>query len=404
MLLAMVKQISSVLSQPDRKVLSGDCFQSRLHGRISTALVTVYRRQLLVAFVLTLFMVTSYAGEPRFRIGIIGLTHGHAYISFRFLDTASFQVVGIVETNQRLQELYIKDFGIDRRLFYSSVTEMVRASKPQALAMFNKTNEHVAAVAECAPFKLPLMMEKPMANSVEDARRMAELARTYKAHLVVNFETTWHPSIQKAHQMAFDQEQIGAVFKAVFHMGTPGPTVTNSNKEFVAWLTDSNENPGGALADFGCYGMNLMTWFLKGEKPVSVYAVTKKLKPEKYPAVDDEADIVLNYKNKVAIIHASWDWPFARKDMELYGLSGLVKTVTNARLTYRLQKSGEQTETFTDTGFPVNESFTHLKKVTLGEVTPAGYEPGTVANNVIVTEILSAARKSAALGQAVILK
>ena len=70
-----------------------------------------------------------------------------------------------------------------------------------------------------------------------------------------------------------------------------------------------------------------MTWLMNGEAPLSVTAVTKRLQPDLYPQVSDEADIILNYKNAVAIIEGSWNWPFALKQMDVYGRTGYAKAI-----------------------------------------------------------------------------
>jgi len=62
-----------------------------------------------------------------------------------------------------------------------------------------------------------------------------------------------------------------------------------------------------------------MTWLMDGRRPDSVTAVTQQIKPDIYPRVDDEATILLTYPKAQAIVQASWNWPFSRKDMEVYG-------------------------------------------------------------------------------------
>src|SRR5206468_11984971 len=59
--------------------------------------------------------------------------------------------------------------------------------------------------------------------------------------------------------------------------------------------------------------------------PISrtVTAITQQFQPDVYPRVDDEATIVLEYPKAQGIIQASWNWPFNRKDLEVYGHHGL---------------------------------------------------------------------------------
>ena len=105
--------------------------------------------------------------------------------------------------------------------------------------------------------------------------------------------------------------------------GHPGPKEIGVQPEFLDWLGDPARNGAGALFDFGCYGANLMTWLMDDAAALSVTAVTQRFKPAIYPRVDDEASIVLEYPSAQGIVQASWNWPFNRKDFEVYGEKGL---------------------------------------------------------------------------------
>ena len=72
--------------------------------------------------------------------------------------------------------------------------------------------------------------------------------------------------------------------------------------------------------DFGCYGANLIAWLMRDQTPVSVSATFQNLKRDPlYAKVDDEATIVVAYPQTQGIIQASWNWPYHRKDLEVYG-------------------------------------------------------------------------------------
>jgi len=119
-------------------------------------------------------------------------------------------------------------------------------------------------------------------------------------------------------------EIVGPLRKVVIHDGHKGPVEIRCDKYFLSWLTNPVLNGGGALVDFGCYGANLKTALTKGEKPVSFTAVTRQFKPDVYPNLDDEATIIISYPESQCIIQASRNWPFNRKDMEIYGVTGYV--------------------------------------------------------------------------------
>ena len=146
-----------------------------------------------------------------------------------------------------------------------------------------------------------------------------------------------------------------------------------------------------------------MTWLMNGEKPLSVTAVTQQIKPDVYPRVDDEATIILTYAKAQAIIQASWNWPFDRKDMEVYGRTGYAITVRRDDI--KVRRPGEKEEQLVvaqKLPSPYNDSLTYLRAVILDGLKPDALS--SLETNLIVTEILDAARQSAATRKTVNLK
>ena len=177
------------------------------------------------------------------------------------------------------------------------------------------------------------------------------------------------------------------------------------NKEFLDWLTDPVKNGAGALTDFGCYGANLITWLNKGERPESVMAITQTIKPELYPKVDDEATIILQYPKMQAIIQASWNWPISRKDMEVYGVKGYIYSDNRSDLRFRLSENEEeQKEKLQSLESPFDDPFAYLAAVVKNEILISPFDLSSLENNMIVVEILDAAKKSAKTGRVVKLK
>jgi predicted dehydrogenase len=243
------------------------------------------------------------------------------------------------------------------------------------------------------------MMEKPLAVSFEDAQAIARAAREAKTQVLVNYETSWYRSNHGAYDMVHESA-IGEVRKVVVHDGHRGPKEINVSPEFFQWLTDPRLDGGGALFDFGCYGADLMTWLMDGQRPLTVTAVTQQIKPNIYPNVDDEATIVLTYPKAQAIVQASWNWPFDRKDMEVYGRTGYVITVGRDDLRVRLPGNAEAAAVKAKpVPAPYDDSLSYLRAVILENLKPDGLS--SLETNLVVTEILDAARQSAMSGKTV---
>ena len=249
------------------------------------------------------------------------------------------------------------------------------------------------------------MVEKPLATTNEQVERMVQLAKQNNIYLLTNYETSWYPTTEKTYQLVKDSNYVGKVQKVVFHHGHQGPKKIGVNKEFFDWLTDPIQNGGGALIDFGCYGANIMTYLMQNEEPISVTAVTKNFQPQIYPKVDDEATIVVTYPSAQCIIQASWNWPFNRKDMEVYGETGYVITADNNNMRIRNAASkSEQILKVTTDDVPVyTDPFSYLADVIKGKITVPENGLYSLENNVKVVRILDAARRSAQTGKTVML-
>ena len=333
------------------------------------------------------------------RVALAGLVHGHAFGFFdQFQKRADLQVVGIAEADRQLVAQFAKKYGLAPGLLYSDLEEMLKATHPQAVLAYTNTYDHRRVVEICARYGVPVMMEKPLAVSVEDARAIEKAARAGKIQVLVNYETTWYRSNQAAYDLVHDNA-IGEIRKIVVHDGHGGPKEIGVGPEFLSWLTDPKLNGAGALFDFGCYGADLATWLMDGRRPDSVTAVTQQIKPDVYPRVDDEATIVLTYPHAQAIIQASWNWPFSRKDMEVYGQSGYAITVGRDAARVRLPEKQEISADAKPLEKTKENSVSYLRAVLLGGLKPEGQS--SLETNVIVTEILDAARQSAATGKTV---
>lgn len=336
------------------------------------------------------------------RLAVAGVTHGHLGEVRSRVKRGDFIVVGVSEKNDEYRKNNSLTGLVPEDRFYSSLAEMLDATKPEVVVAYGPANEHLAVVKECAPRHIDVMVEKPMATTVKDAEEMAALARRYGIKVLTNYETTWYAANAYVKQNV-DAGKYGKIYKMEVYDGHQGPFEINCSKRFTDWLTDPVMNGAGALFDFGCYGADIATWLFNGKKPVSVSAVLKTNKPEKYPKVDDDATVVVEYDDAIVEINASWCWPFNRKDMRIYGLNGSVYQMNNKKL---MEQGGNEKSEFEAPALaaPYNDSFRWLKAVERGEIQLEPYDRQGLETNVMVVKILDAARTSARTGKAVKIK
>jgi predicted dehydrogenase len=201
-------------------------------------------------------------------------------------------------------------------------------------------------------------------------------------------------------RMFHDQKTGGVIRRMVAMDGHEGPREIGVQPEFFSWLTDPARNGAGALFDFGCYGANLMTWMLDNQRPLAVTALVRTNKPAIYPNVDDEATILLQYPGAQGVIQASWNWPFSRKDFEVY--TERAYGVATGGNSLRVRNPGAAAEETVKPGElrpDERDSISYLTAIARRNVPPSGLS--SLENNLIVTEILTAARESARRGRTV---
>jgi len=346
---------------------------------------------------------TQAQTKPPLRVGIVGLVHGHVHgFLEQYRHSPEIDIAGIVEPNRQLLLQAAAKYGFDQGQLFTDLDKMIAKVHPQGVLVYTNTYDHRRVVEVCARHGVHVMMEKPLAVSFEDALAIEKAAHAAKIHVMVNYETSWYRSNHAAYDLVHEGA-IGEIRKVVVHDGHKGPKEIGVQPEFLAWLTDPKLNGGGALFDFSCYGADLMTWLMDGQAPQTVTAVTQQIKPQIYSRVDDEATIILTYPKAQAIIQASWNWPFDRKDMEVYGQTGYVITVKRDDI--RLRRSDDKPEeqlAAKPVAAPYDSELSYLRAVVLDGAKEDALS--SLQTNVTVTQILDAARRSAAEGKTVVLK
>ena len=142
-----------------------------------------------------------------------------------------------------------------------------------------------------------------------------------------------------------------------------------------------------------------MTWLMRGERPLTVTAVTQQLQPDVYPKVEDEATVLLTYPRAQGIIQASWNWPYSRKDTHVYGESGEIHALDRTRLRVRVGEGDPEEIEVPAPPAPLDDPFAYLAAVVRGTVSPGPADLSSLPLNLTVVEILDAAARSAREGR-----
>ncbi len=343
-----------------------------------------------------LFLLALPAAAQEYKVAVIGLVHSHVWGHLKTMAEGKYaRLVGIAETNPELVAV-AKERGAAGAVFFSDYKKMLDETRPDFVWAFVENNRHLEIVEACAPRKIHVMFEKPLAATYKEALAIRRLANQHGIKVMCNYQMAWWPANYAAKAQA-DAGAVGKVWRLRGIVGHGGPGSQGAaSKYFFEWLTDPVKNGAGALMDFGCYNALWSLWYLG--RPESVYAQVNHLRPDRFPKVEDHSTMVLHYKNGVGLFEGSWDLPRGFQDLEIFGLEGSLY-MRNGSVELRKGRGQPQ---------PVA-----LEPLPAGDNNPIAYMVRAIRENrpiegitaldinVQVVEIIEAARQSVRTGRAV---
>ena len=341
----------------------------------------------------------SQPGAP-LRVAVVGLTHGHVeWLLDAAREREDLTIVGVWEPDRALFDRLAGKHSLNANLWWDTLDAMLEATEPEAVSVMTSTAGHLGAARVCLSRGVPCMFEKPLGVTHEAASAIASLARSHNTLALTNFETSWYASLRRAKAL-LDAGAFGPVRRVVFEHGHEGVREVGCYPEFLAWLTDPAQNGGelggGAIMDFGCYGVCLMTWLMDGRRPASVSATTACSRPEAYPGLDTDSTIVLGYEGgPTAVVQGSWDWPDHRKTARIVCERGELDVGMGGELRTRTPGSAWVEDTEADDALPAHmrDPWTYLRCVLRGQ---CRIDPMSDAElNLTVCAVLDEARRSA---------
>src|ERR1700724_2025836 len=177
---------------------------------------------LLSALLFTPDKAPAQTAQP-IRVAIVGLVHGHVQGFLHNLPShPEIQLVGISDPDAALRQHYIDRTHLPANIFFPTEAAMLQSTHPQAILVYTSIANHRAAIEQAAPLHIAVMVEKPLATTVEDALAIQHLAQQYQIPVLTNYETTWYNSNTAAANL-LAEGKIGDLRKLVVHDGHEGP-------------------------------------------------------------------------------------------------------------------------------------------------------------------------------------
>lgn len=191
--------------------------------------------------------------------GNMGASHASAY---HHLD--GFEICGIVSTGNSKVVLNEK-LGGGYPLF-GDYDEALAATKPDAVCISTYPDTHEPFAVKAMASGAHVFIEKPLADSVEGAQRVADAARKYGKKLLVGYILRYHPSWEK-----FIELSSGMGRPLVMRMNL------NQQSQGAKWTVHRNLMKSlSPIVDCGVHYIDVMCQMTRS-KPLQVSAIGARL-------------------------------------------------------------------------------------------------------------------------------
>lgn len=165
---------------------------------------------------------------------------------------------------------------------------------------------HAAIVEETLSMGIHTVVEKPMALSMEDAKRMYRAYKRSGAALIINWPVAWFPTFRKVKELA-DSGIVGDVLRVHYRSpSTRGPYKLNeyTPEELSKLWWYKHDEGGGSVCDYAGYGCVLSTW-ITGKTAKRVYGLKKNFFLP-FSDVEDYSTFTIDFGDSVGLIEGSW--------------------------------------------------------------------------------------------------
>ena len=275
------------------------------------------------------------------RVGMISFAHVHAEFRSKALrEIPGVEIVAIADDNVARGKAAAATH--QAQAFYPDYRDLLARDDIDFVFIHAENNRHSAIVEAAAAAGKGIFCEKPMANTIEDAERIARAVTASGVPFTVGFVSRYVPEAERA-KAIIDSGTLGVITSVRALIGLAGIREIGCPPSMADWMEDPIRGGGGAFIDEGSHAVDLLRWYAGEIEAVS--ATTASLVKRHLP-VEDTAVATLRFASgALGELNTSWSLHIdigMRNVIEVYGSTGtLVAELTAPAPSVRLYSERE---------------------------------------------------------------
>ncbi len=264
----------------------------------------------------------------RVRIGQAGIANHGRTILHAIRDAGNLELVSCYDINAAANESAAREFGARAATSYE---ELVQDPRIEAVALVTPNHLHFGQLEKAVRARKHVFVEKPIANSILDARRMIRMMEEAGLVLMVGHNTRRRRVFRGAKQI-LQEELIGKVALVEANLSRPA----GLQPGLPPWKADPTKCTLLPMMQLGIHLVDTISYLLGSFKSVSCFASNIAMEG----AVYDSSAATLQLESGVPVAltssYVSADAYFLR----IYGTEGTIQC-TPTHLTLDLLENGE---------------------------------------------------------------
>jgi myo-inositol 2-dehydrogenase / D-chiro-inositol 1-dehydrogenase len=333
--------------------------------------------------------------------GFISDIHLESY--HRFVPEA--EVVAVYTRDAAKAKAFADKHHIPK--WYDDMDDLINNSGCEVVDICLPNYLHATATLKAATAGKHIIIEKPLAVTLEEADTMIAACKSAGVKLMYAEELCFAPKYERVRQLV-NEGAIGDIYMLKQSEKHSGP--------HSDWFYDINLAGGGVLMDMGCHGIAWFRWMLNNAKAISVYASMNTVLHKNRTKAEDNSVVIIEFENGVTgVVENSWAKHGGMDDKsEVHGTGGVVYAdlfMGNAAIAYSKHGFGyamEKADTTMGWSFPIfeeafNQGYPHELKHFI-ECVQQDKQPVVMGEDGrAVLEIIYAAYASAGQGKKIML-
>ena len=238
----------------------------------------------------------------KINVGVIGvgaMGYNHARVYYR-LEEAN--LVAVSDVSERTLNKVCEKYDAEG---YSDYEDLLKDPEIEVVSVCVPTTHHHDVVMKAIEYGKHVLVEKPIAFSLEEAEEMIAAAKEKGVILGTGHVERFNPAVQKAKEL-IENDVIGDVVSASAKRVGP----------FPPRIKDV-----GVCIDLAIHDLDVM-YYLFNEDVEQVYGTMSSILDK--TDFEDHAEIMVSFTNATGILEVNWLTPYKRREIEITGTDGII--------------------------------------------------------------------------------